>query len=68
MKDTDDKIKYIQSKLKEMETANKNKNIEKKLEAFEVNCENKIEVLESQMKDLKIKMIEKDTVISVFGN
>ena len=64
--DSDDKIKMIESKLNGMLSAEKNKNIEKKLEAFENNYESKIEALENQLKQMNKAVEERDALVSSF--
>ena len=62
----DAKIKMIECKLNEMVSGETNKNIEKKLEAFEKNYESKIEALETHLKKINKTLEEKDTLISSF--
>ena len=56
----------IEDKLNEMNSAEKEKNIVKKLEAFEKNYEKKIEGLENQLKKMIKLVSEKDSLISSF--
>ena len=56
----------IETKLKKIENGEKEKNIEKKLEAFERNVESKIEVLENLIKNMNKVVDEKDNIISSF--
>ena len=62
--ENDEKIKMIESKLNGMVSDEKNKNIEKKLEAFEKYYESKIEALEKQLKKMNNAVsVDKNKII-----